>query len=384
MIYSLPYVFLILVFGGLAVYFLQVESDSSKRVIRISCALILLFFFGFRGYAFDDWISYYPAFQKCSYEFITLNVFAYSIQWQFEPGFTFLMCLCKSLTDNYHFFVFICSAINITLLLRFINKRVDNTPLAIILFLCFGGFIMSINLMRNSLAIFIFINAIEYLEQRKPTQYFLLCLLALSFHVSAICYFPLYFFFHKKLNKWIYLALFIVGNMIFLFHVPLFSLLASFILGGGSEGKIQMMIEGYTERYDEMATISIGYLERLLTGILVFCYYDKLVTIRKENIIFINMYICYIMLLLLLSQFNIISQRMSNLFIFSYWILWIDLIKAFSIENNRKLFIAFISIYCVLKTIGSTNFITAEYDNILFGAKSYEERLYIHNRYSKN
>ncbi len=85
----------------------------------------------------------------------------------------------------------------------------------------------------------------------------------------------------------------------------------------------------------------------------------------------------------ILSEFQVVSLRMAGLFIFSYWVLWGDLIKCFSIVNNRKLFMAFIGIYCSLKIIGSTNMITSEYDNILFGAKSYEERLYLHNRYSK-
>ena len=47
------------------------------------------------------------------------------------------------------------------------------------------------------------------------------------------------------------------------------------------------------------------------------------------------------------------------------------------------LYIFIAAIYFILKMIGTTNMITSEYDNVLFGAKSYEERLYLHNRYSK-
>lgn len=157
----------------------------------------------------------------------------------------------------------------------------------------------------------------------------------------------------------------------------------SFVLGD-SEGKIQLMVDGYTEKYDSSTTISIGYIERLMTGLLIFCYYDKLVKIRKENIIFINAYIVYFLMFFLLSEFNIISLRMSGLFTFAYWIIWYDFLKCFSINNNKKLYIAFVTLYCIMKMIGTTNMITSQYDNILFGSKSYEERLYIHNRYSKN
>ena len=73
---------------------------------------------------------------------------------------------------------------------------------------------------------------------------------------------------------------------------------------------------------------------------------------------------------------------MSYLFMFAYWILWYDLVKCFAIESNRKLFLGFMFIYLSLKTVGLSNLITAEYDNVLFGIKTYEERLYIHNRYA--
>ena len=385
MIYSIPYVLLILIFGFFSIYYYDnKENESKKYIIDVWCIVIFILFFGFRGFICDDWISYYPAFQKCSFEYVNLNVFEYNIEWGFEPGFTLLMCLCKIIMDDYQILVLVCTLINTFLLFKFFQKRIDNMPLGIILFLSFGGYIMSTNLMRNSIAILIFINSLTYLERRKPLQYFGLCLLALTFHISAVIYFPLYFFFNIKLNKWVYLSLFVFGNVIFLFHVPLFLKIISLFLGD-SEGQLQMMVESYTSGdMAEMKTLSIGYLERLFTGILIFCYYNKLTDLRKENIIFINAFICYILASFLFSEFSEISLRLSYLFIFAYWILWYDLINCFSILNNKKLFLAFMSIYFIMKMVGSTNMITSSYDNVIFGAKSYEERLYIHNRYSKN
>ena len=85
-----------------------------------------------------------------------------------------------------------------------------------------------------------------------------------------------------------------------------------------------------------------------------------------------------------LKEFFILSVRMSTLFITAYWILWADLVKCFHFKNNRLLFIAFITIYCTLKMIGMTNIITSDYDNVLFGTKSYQERLIIHHRSGDN
>lgn len=207
-------------------------------MVCIWSALIFVFFFGFRGFICDDWISYYPAFEKCSYEYVNFNIFEFDIKWGFEPGFTLLMCMCKSIVDEYQFFVFTCTLINTALLFKFLYNYIDNVPFGVILFISFGGFVMSTNLMRNSIAILIFVNSLTYIVKRKIVPYFLLCVFALSFHISAIIYFPLYFFFHKKCNKWLYLILFLVGNIVFLFQIPVFLKVMSLILMD-SEGRLQ-------------------------------------------------------------------------------------------------------------------------------------------------
>lgn len=385
MIYSVPYVLLIIFYGALSIYYQGLTDEPQKQRVRILCAAVLILFFGFRGFICDDWINYYPAFQRCTYQDVNINIFAYkNIQWHMEPGFTLLMCICKSIVPNFHFFVFVCTCINTALLFYFLRNRVENLPLAVILYLCFYGYLMNTNLMRNSIAILIFINAIKFIESRKLLPYIALCFLALSFHISSLLYFPLYFILRIKTNKWVYLSLFIIGNIIFLLHIPVFLKIASAILGDG-DGKLQIMVEAYTSgKMAEVKTLSIGYMERAFTGILIFCYYKKLMSIRENSIIFINAFLTYILLSFLFSEFGELSLRISNLFAFAYWILWGDLIKCFSIENNRRLFIIFMTVYCILKMIGTTNMVTSEYDNVLFGAKSYEERLYIHNRYSKN
>lgn len=383
MVYCIPYILLLVFYGILSVYrYNNDEDEDIKRKVDVLCVLAFIFFFGLRGFVYDDWINYYPAFQRCSFDNVSLNIFEYNNEWVYEPGFTLLMCVCKAIVDDYQFLVFVTTTINALLLYNFFRNRIGNLPIGFILFICFGGLGMSTNLMRNSIAIMIFVNALTYIKERKPLPYFGLCLLAISFHVSAIAYFPLYFLFNRKCNKWVYLGLFVVSNLIFILRIPVFLSFVSMVLGD-SEGRIQTMIGIYTSgNFDEMKTLSIGYLERLFTGILIFCYYEKLAGIRDENKMFINAFICYFLMTFVLSEFGTISLRMSYLFMFAYWILWYDLVKCFAIESNRKLFLGFMFIYLSLKTVGLSNLITAEYDNVLFGIKTYEERLYIHNRYA--
>lgn len=388
--YAFPYILFVLYLEALALIFATDESLSpapakgspvavrplTQRQYRcVALAVVgFLFFFGLRGFILSDWIGYYPFFFDCTLD----DVFSYTPTEQglYEPGFTLLTLLCRSIFRDYNFFVFVCCLINTALLLNFFRRRISNIPLCLLLFVVFEGLVMSTNLMRNSLAILIFLNALPYLEQRRPLPYFALCLLACTFHISAVLYLPLYFFLHRRLNKWVFLAIFLACNALFLLHVSVVSAFLSVI---GLED-FSARIRAYTEFYDEATGLSIGYLERLFTGLLVFLYMDKLRTLRSDADIFINALLIYLTFFLALSEFQVLSKRLCVLFAFGYWIVWADLIRCFSIRGNRKLFATFVCLYCVLRMAGTAYLPDFKYDNILLGTDSFQERLQMHNK----
>ena len=129
--------------------------------------------------------------------------------------------------------------------------------------------------------------------------------------------------------------------------------------------------------------ISIGYLERLLTGILVLIYYNKLHDIRKDADLFINALLIYFALFFFLSEFRVLSVRFSYLFAFGYWVIWLDLIKCFAVQNNRRLFVCFLFIYSMLKIYQSTNNVIYRYDNVIFSTESYNLRRITFDVYSE-
>lgn len=379
MIYALPYIVITLFCGVLAIIEHERGKEKTCQYLDVACVTVIFLFFGFRGFVFTDWTNYYSAFNSCTFSDLSLIP---QKGWEYEVGFTLLMLICKSLINDYQFLVIVTTAIDLALLLRFLHRRVNNLPLALMIFLSMGGLIMIVNLLRNSIAILIFINALDYLERRRPIPYFILCLLALSFHWSSIIYFPLYFFLHKKINKWVFLGIFIAGNSVLLLGIPLLTSIISLFLNS-IDGLISYKIEAYSTIFDYSSKISIGMIERLLTGTLVFCYYDRLKSRREENVVFINSMLLYFTMFFMLSQFDEVARRMSNLFQYSYWIIWYDLIRCFFYHNNRKLFIAFLGIYCILKIYGSAHLELNSYDNVLTGAKSYEQRLFEYNKMSE-
>lgn len=373
--FCIPYLCLVAALGLLAFLYSNTTKVDYKNAFVVGGTCLFLFFFGFRGYIMSDWIIYYDLFYETTiYDLDIHNLFSFN---SIEPGFSLLIIFCKSLFRDFHFFVFVSTLINTILLLRFLYKYTDNILLGLMLFIIFEGLTIMVNLMRNSIAILLFLNAIGYLTSRKPIKYFSLCILATSFHFSALIYFPLYFFFHLRMPRWAFIIIIIAFNIIYLGHVPIVSKML--ILTGLDADKTDKIV-AYTQKLVTTSKLSIGYLERLFTSILVICYYDRLYEIRKECSVFINGFIMYIAFLFVFSDFPIVAHRMGNLFAYSYWILWADLIKCFVIENNRRLFASFVYLYCLFRIIGSTQLPDFEYDNVLFGAKSYEERLYIHNK----
>lgn len=376
MLYPIPYIAICAILGVLSILIHQHPDDKDYcRKLTMAGMVACVVFLGFRGFVFHDWYIYYPEFEKLSF----YDIQKYEIGSKREIGWLCFQWICKSIFDNYHFMIFVHSVITLSLLYRFLNRYTQNILLGIIIYLIFDGFTLSINLLRNSFAIMIFLNALPYLYERRPLQYVGLCLLAMSFHFSAFFYLPLYFFLHRNTNRWVFASIYLVGFFIYIANIPIF--LTAIRLLGYENDFLTDKIEAYSNLSISLK-ISIGLLERLMTGILIFCYYDKLKSLNKENVMFINTFIIYILSVFLISEFSEISKRISIIFVFCYWVIWIYLIKCFYYSNNRKLFITFVVLYGILKIAAPIrNQPVCEYDNILLGGiKSYQERKYTFDR----
>lgn len=375
MIYSLPYLFLLVFFGLCALSYENSEIDDRRKTINIIAAIVFYIFFAFRGYLFTDWLNYVEYFEQIEWS----TLFAFDLEKMYEPGFVLLSLICKSIIPNYFFFVVVCITIDTFLLIRFLRRRnINNFAFVFFLFIVFEGLSIMFNLLRNAISIFIFINALEYIEKRKPLPYFSLCLLAVSFHLSAIIFFPLYFFLHRKTNKWVFIGCFLV---FFILYMSKISIVLSLVKILGLGELFTAKIEAYTETFTASRIFSItGTVEKALIAILVFLYYDEIFSRFKNREVIINSLLLYFFMYYLLADFTTLSDRFSILFVFSYWVIWIDLTKVLYLQHNKYLLTGFLFVYCLYNLQTHTNMPCQEYDNILFGYKSYPERLIILNR----
>ncbi len=380
MIFALPYIIFVVIQGLLAYMLYSSNDETVKRYVVYGSLGLFILFFGFRGFILTDWMNYYTYFNDL--EWYQVLYFFDERKYGYEPGFAIFCMLCKSVFPDYFFMQIMVTFINAFALYHFFKRYTNNIPLGFMLFVVFEGIFIATNLIRNSIAISLFLMALPYLEERKPIKYFSLCLLAISFHVSALIYFPLYFFLHIRLNKWVYLAIFIAANIAFISHVSIVVTLLSML---GLDESMAEKVRVYTEVHTTSKKIlSIGYLERLMTGLLIFLYYDKLKAVHPKSSIFINAVLAFLCVFFLFSEFEVIAQRIYSLFAFGYWVIWGYFIRCFYYENNKKLFAVFILLYSVLRLAGYCKSPAFDYENILTGHQSYNERLYFTNKYYRS
>lgn len=105
---------------------------------------------------------------------------------RFEPGYILLCSLCRSITPDFWLLQCVHSLILNGCVFYFLHKNTTNifTGICVYIILCWLYF--NTEIIRESLAISIFLLNIENLKRRRWGWYYLLCIISISFHYSAL------------------------------------------------------------------------------------------------------------------------------------------------------------------------------------------------------
>ncbi|WP_308636708.1 EpsG family protein [Paenibacillus silvisoli] len=136
---------------------------------------------------------------------------------RYESGYVLLNTVIKTFTDNYTVLLFIVSLFYLYSVGRFINNYSKFIWLSVFIFYTLGIYFMVFNLLRQCIAIGIFIIAIDFIIKGKPFKYLLSILLATLFHKTAIVLLPLYLLRNKKMNFKIVIVSLLILSFILLF-----------------------------------------------------------------------------------------------------------------------------------------------------------------------
>jgi hypothetical protein len=383
--FSAPYLLFVGLYVALALVERQIAPNSRwQNYIRAGCIALYLLFIGLRGYIGTDWYSYRLIFDRVP----TLFSGGWGDFWSanlLEPGFVCFVSASKTLWNNYHFFVFLNACADVAILHLFLKRYANGGyALGFLVFLVMGGLTLS-DLLRNVRSIGFFLLSLPYLSARRAVPYFGLNGLGMCFHITSILYLPLYWLLHRRWPKWVFIAVFIAGNAIFLLRIefvrPLIERLAEGLGGRFAHLQAQYLLN---ELFDERYRLSLGYIERIVTSLLVLGFYGKLLRERATNVLFVNAYVLYFASFFFLSEIREFAARFSLLFIFSYWALVPALYRTMQVRFNRGLFLTAICLYALLKTAGLTGNLLYRYDNLLGGIEPYDRRVEAFERYYLN
>ncbi len=97
----------------------------------------------------------------------------------------------------------------------------------------------------------------------------------------------------------------------------------------------------------------------------------------KNFQVLVNCLLLYFFCYYVLAEFKTLSSRMSYIFVFPYWVVWIYIIKVMAIPNNKRLLAGVLYLYSIYMLALNISTPVQQYDNVLFGAKSQNERLRI-------
>lgn len=390
--YSLPY---ILVFILLYVVALPVTTRQGALVNRIPQVqflfLTLFFFIGLRGYIFTDWKLYLPFWESCpslwdgffSIErYLDHGAFSY-----WEKGFLLYTIVLKSFSNNWIFFQSVSFSIDFIVLYYFFRRYVSNNIfLAFTFWYMFSGVIglsFSINLMRSAKALLFFLLSIKYVEEKKFVKYLIMNGIGYLFHTSSILLLPLYFVLKSRWNFRFIFTLFLLGNIVYLLQirwiVPVIDIVANLI-----GGRLSQLASYYinNSRWNFSYGISIGFMERTATFILLFYLRNKL-SAKNAGHVFINIFYLYIFSYLYLSELRILIDRIPIMFVCSYWILLPRLYKNLK-KEYKAIFLVSFFFYSLVKGVIAHKDILALYDNMLFQEFTIQERLEMYNLYKSS
>lgn len=220
--------------------------------------------------------------------------------WAFEPygkeyGYSLYNWLIAHITANRYIYILLATLLMYYLYARAFKEYLDEYPLAIIVFMGLLYY-FTMTYMRQTLAVGFAWQACKYAYQRRPRPFFLLMLIAFSFHNSAVIFAIMYFIPLKKFSKDT-----VIKMMIILFLVglsPIASVMMN-LFGDVTES------QGRTEEY---AADSYGYNFFYLMVAIFFAYImvhnSKFIGNRKKDIFFYNMGLMYCAVLLALIRFG--------------------------------------------------------------------------------
>lgn len=249
---------------ALLMSYCALRSTSPSKQAKLWGSLPILLFtlvFGLRYGVGVDYNNYVEIYEETQNTYSSLRELIENER--YELGFSIILYVCHFLEAPVYVLFSILAFIQIFLIYKTFNEENNILPYvyAVLIFsgLCMYSFM---NIIRHEIAFCIFLFSIKYIRDNKLLKYLICCLLALTFHKSAILLFPLYFLWIRRksiFNKPAIEVLFVLICFLGSFVTQWQNILHIF-----DNAIIMLGYEDYIERADEMVVNSKIGITRIL------------------------------------------------------------------------------------------------------------------------
>ena len=179
--------------------FSKLNKLKDKEQIQLYLLFICLFIFCVLSF-FDmnsvpDVEYYNDAFDTLTK--VSISAYEKGTAYEFEYGYLLFVKLVGFFSSDPRFLYIVRAFFSIFVFYYIIKKYSPNIYITGIVFLMFAGNIWQASfVIRQYMAIFIFLLAIPSLLEKRPRKYFFITFCSYMFHDAAIVYFPLYLVYH--------------------------------------------------------------------------------------------------------------------------------------------------------------------------------------------
>nr|WP_319489978.1 EpsG family protein [uncultured Caproiciproducens sp.] len=273
------------------------------------------------GIDYKQYADYFTQVHDGGWSFLISSANGYRI----EPGYSLLNYLVSLFTSDVRIYMLIVSILVITLTVVLLYKYSPIPWVGMFVFGSFGFLGNSLSFLRQSIAIAIFLFAIEFLKDKKLAPYLIIILLAASFHKAMLIMIPVYFIAHIKVN-WKSLTTYAaITALIMGLSWPLFNVVTKYVYQyyATQEGLYYM-----NGRDWQTAAIPV------ITMVTILILKDFILKRDPKNIVLINFSI-YSGLLYIMTCQHFLFQRFGMMFFTSAFLLIPEMLASVGVNAEQ-------------------------------------------------
>ena len=161
--------------------------EKNKNISYYIALFVLTLIAGLRYKVGGDTLTYFEDFKNTPYLY---QLFSFDFEeHSFEPFWIIFQSICKSLINDFAFFQLIHAIFVNTIIFWFIKKNTAHCFTAIFLYFCWPFFYFNMEIMRESIAIALFLIGYDSFKNKKWILFYSIATISFLFHSSALVLF---------------------------------------------------------------------------------------------------------------------------------------------------------------------------------------------------